>query len=276
MTVSTRIGIQPLKRNLREQLVEQLGGDIVRGRLRPGEALPAEEELLARYDVSRTVLREALNVLSGKGLLDARPRRGTVVRPRSDWSQLDPAIIGWRDDPAEPPNDSLDHLMELRRIIEPPAAALAARRATAEDRAAIANAYQAMVDTEGTMPDFAEADVRFHVACLRACRNEFLLPVAHAIRASLLASIHRTNRDRDVNRTISLPLHKAVCDAILARDAEAARKAMQAHLDDTEQRRAQMARKDGTRQETAEQDETGKAEVKRRAPAPKPRATRRV
>jgi GntR family galactonate operon transcriptional repressor len=232
-----------MKRNLREQLVEQLGGDIVHGRLLPGDTLPTEEELLTRYDVSRTVLRDALNVLAGKGLLDARPRRGTVVRPRSDWSQLDPALLGWRDDPAEPIGDNLDHLMELRRIIEPAAAALAARRGTAEDRAAIAKAYQAMDDAGNDVPAFVDADVRFHVACLRACRNEFLLPVTHAIRASLVASMRITNRDTEQNRRVSLPLHKAICDAILARNATAAQEAMQKHLDDTERRRAAMARK---------------------------------
>src|SRR5580698_4233534 len=110
MTLRPSGEMRPLKRNLREQLVEQLGGDIVRGRLQPGQVLPNEESLLTRYDVSRTVLREALNVLSGKGLLDARPRRGTIVRPRAEWSQLDPEILGWRDDPGEPAGDSLDHL----------------------------------------------------------------------------------------------------------------------------------------------------------------------
>src|ERR1700678_3991158 len=110
MTIDTLREIRPLKRSLREQVVERIGGDIVQGRLAPGEALPNEEELLASYSVSRTVLREALNVLSGKGLLDARPRRGTVVRPRADWSQLDPEILGWRNDPDEPMTDSLDHL----------------------------------------------------------------------------------------------------------------------------------------------------------------------
>lgn len=240
MSISDRIAAQPLKRNLREQLVEKLGGDIVRGLLRPGDALPNEDELLARYDVSRTVLREALNVLSGKGLLDAKPRRGTIVRPRADWSQLDPAILGWRDDPAQPAGDNLDHLMELRRIIEPPAAELAARRGTADDHAAIAAAYDAMVAAAGDVPAFVDADVSFHVACLHAARNEFLLPVTHAIRASLVASMRITNRDTDLNRTVTLPLHKAILDAILARDGAAARDAMRVHLDDTERRRAAM------------------------------------
>jgi GntR family galactonate operon transcriptional repressor len=70
---------KPLERSLRQQVVNALGSEIVRGHLQPGECLPAEEVLLARYGVSRTVLREALNVLFGKGLLDARPKRGTLV-----------------------------------------------------------------------------------------------------------------------------------------------------------------------------------------------------
>jgi DNA-binding FadR family transcriptional regulator len=236
-----RPAAQPLKRNLREQLVEQLGGDIVRGRLLPGETLPNEEKLLSRYDVSRTVLREALNVLSAKGLLDAKPRRGTIVRPRADWSQLDPAILGWRDDPAEPIDDNLDHLMELRRIIEPAAAELAARRGTAEDHAAIAKAYDAMVAAGNDVAAFVAADVLFHIACLRSARNEFLLPVAHAIRASLVTSMRITNYDSEQNRTVTLPLHKAIRDAILARDTAMAREAMQVHLDDTERRRTALA-----------------------------------
>jgi DNA-binding FadR family transcriptional regulator len=133
--------------------------------------------------------------------------------------------------------------MELRRIIEPPAAALAARRATAEDRAAIGKAYQMMVAAVSDVPAFVDADVRFHIACLHAARNEFLLPVAHAIRANLIASMRITNRDTEQNRSVTLPLHKAIFDAIIARDADGAREAMQAHLDDTERRRMAVARR---------------------------------
>ncbi len=242
---------QPLKRNLREQLVEQIGGDIVRGRVLPGKPLPNEEELLARYDVSRTVLREALNVLSGKGLLDPKPRRGTIVRPRCEWSQLDPAVLGWHDDPLQPGNENLDHLMELRRIIEPSAAELAARRGTAEDHAAISRAYETMVATVNDVPEFTAADVTFHAACLSAARNEFLLPVTHAIRASLVVSMRITNDDSERNRTVGLPLHKAIHDAILSRDAAGAREAMQVHLDDTEARRIVIAKTNPVREAAA-------------------------
>jgi DNA-binding FadR family transcriptional regulator len=240
--------LRPLKRNLREQLVDMLGGDIVSGRLQPGDLLPGEEVLLARYGVSRTVLREALNVLSGKGLLDARPKRGTMVRPRSDWSQLDPVVLAWRDSDMSAPRSkslerNLDRLMEVRRIIEPAAAALAAERGTAKDLARLSSAYDAMEQAGGDVQAFMDADLAFHVACLEAAHNEFLLPIAHAIRTELMTSMRVTNRDAEENRRVSLPLHRAIRDAVLARDPDAARLAMQRHLDDTERRRSRAARR---------------------------------
>ena len=246
-----RLGPQharPLKRSLREQLVDMLGGDIVCGRLQPGDLLPNEDVLLARYNVSRTVLREALNVLSGKGLLDARPKRGTVVRPRSEWSQLDSVVLGWRGSDTSIPRSkglerSLDHLMEVRRIIEPSAAALAAQRGTAKDLTRISAAYAAMERADSDVQAFMDADLAFHVACLEATHNEFLLPIAHAIRTELMTSMRVTNRDAEENRRVSLPLHRAISDAIVARDPEAARLAMQRHLDDTERRRSRAARR---------------------------------
>ena len=187
----------------------------------------------------------------------------TAVPPSITKPDVKPVAKVPAKPPVRPPNDPLskfrdqhhddearmgfiDHLMELRRIIEPSAAELAARRGTAEDHAAIGKAYEAMVAAGNDVPAFVAADVRFHVACLSAARNEFLLPVTHAIRASLVASMRITNRDSEQNRTVTLPLHKAIYDAILARDTASARQAMQAHLDDTERRRtAMLAQKPG-------------------------------
>src|SRR6185312_10869442 len=115
------------------------------------------------------------------------------------------------------------------------------KRGIAEDHAAIAKAYEAMVAAGNDIQAFVDADMSFHIVCLTAARNEFLLPVAHAIRASLIASMRITNRDSEQNRVVTLPLHKAICNAILARDATAARQAMQLHLDDTERRRIVLA-----------------------------------
>jgi GntR family galactonate operon transcriptional repressor len=233
----------PIKRNLREQLVEGIGSEIISGQLRPGDLLPNEDILLSRYNVSRTVLREALNVLAGKGLLDARPKRGTVVRPRAEWSQLDPALLSWRGeegggDTPDAGARSLDALMEVRRVIEPAAAGLAARRGTAEDILKISAAYEEMEAAGNAVEAFMEADLAFHVACLYAAHNDFLLPIAHAIRSAMMRSLQVTNRDPKENRRVSLPLHLAILDAIRAGDAERAKKAMEHHLDDTERRRS--------------------------------------
>jgi GntR family transcriptional regulator, galactonate operon transcriptional repressor len=232
---------QPLRRSLKDQLVDTLGREIVSGRLEPGKVLPSEETLLVRYAVSRTVLREAFNVLGAKGLIGARPRIGTFVRPSSEWNQLDPAVLGWSA-PTGPgavaAGDAarLDQLMEVRRIVEPGAAALAARRGTQEDFAALRAAF-AQMEAADVAEAFMRADLAFHVACLNAGHNDFLRPVAHAIRTAMMTSLRITNRDPHENRHVSLPLHHAILDAVLNRDAAGASAAMERHLDDTEARR---------------------------------------
>jgi GntR family galactonate operon transcriptional repressor len=237
---SPRLRSKALNRSLRAQLVEAIGSEIGSGQLKPGECLPSEGVLLARYDVSRTVLRDALNVLSGKGLLDPRPKRGTVVRPRSEWSLLDSEVLTWRGSAVGKPEDvelSLDRLMEVRRVIEPAAAGLAALRGTSEDFARLTSAYEAMEQAGDDAGCFMEADLAFHVACLRASQNEFLLPVAHAIRTAMMTSLRITNRNPEENRSVSLPLHRAIVYAVLTRDSATAKLAMERHLDDTERRR---------------------------------------
>jgi DNA-binding FadR family transcriptional regulator len=237
---------KPIKRTMAGDLVAALGQDIVQGLLLPGQALPKEETLLARFGVSRTVLREALQVLAAKGLVEARQRRGTTVRPYSAWNQLDPALLQWHARlPAEHP--ALTQLMEMRRIVEPSAAALAAERASEENRARIAAAYAGMADAGDNVEAFIHADLEFHCAILEASGNLFLLPVAHAIRATLLASLRVTNTRPEENRSVSLPLHAAVLKAIQDRDPRAAEAAMREHLDDTERRRTRARSGAGAR-----------------------------
>ncbi|WP_250518371.1 FadR/GntR family transcriptional regulator [Caballeronia sp. ATUFL_M1_KS5A] len=222
---------------MRDQLVEVLGRGIVNGELRPGDILPGEAELLERYSVSRTVLREAMQVLSAKGMIDSRQRRGTTVRPRADWSQLDQTLLEWHGT-SDVADSALQQLMEVRRIVEPPAAALAAERADQAQRQRIAAAYAEMERSRGKVEEFMTADLEFHTSILEASGNQFLLPIAQAIRTTLTASLKITNPRPDENHRVSLPLHKAILDAILKRDAQAAFSAMQTHLDDTEKRRA--------------------------------------
>ena len=238
---------RPLRGRLKDQLAGAIGREIVGGHLAPGEPLPSEHVILERYGVSRTVLREALNMLSAKGLVDARPKRGTVVNPPSEWNHLDPDLLAWRGtdadgEPADEVEAQLERLMEVRRIIEPGAAALAARRGTNEDFARMSAACEAMAQAGDDVDTFREADLAFHMACLQASHNEFLLPIAHAIRSVMMTSLRTTNPDPRENQGLSLPLHQAVLAAVLARDPAAAEAAMQQHLDDTETRRARARR----------------------------------
>lgn len=237
-----------LKRGLKDQVVEEIGSDIIGGRLQPGALLPSESALLQRFDVSRTVLREAITVLSAKGLIEARQKRGTIVRPRLEWNQLDPSVIGWsgvqtQDQPSDAMADRLDQLIEVRHIIEPAAAALAAQRGTQEDFDRIAAAYHAMETAGPDVQAFMQADLAFHIACLRASGNVFLFPIAHAIRTAMATSLQITNSDPDANHAVSLPLHRAILDAILARKPKAAIAAMTHHLEDTKRRRDALGRR---------------------------------
>jgi DNA-binding FadR family transcriptional regulator len=112
-------------------VVRRLGHSILSGDLKPGEALPNEARLCADLSISRTALREAIRVLAAKGLIETEPRTGTRVRPRESWNLLDPDILGWRA-AAAPDLDFGRSLLEARHIIEPAAAELAAKRATAQ------------------------------------------------------------------------------------------------------------------------------------------------
>ncbi|HHS9796945.1 TPA: FadR/GntR family transcriptional regulator [Klebsiella quasipneumoniae subsp. similipneumoniae] len=218
-----------------DQLVEDIGRQIIEGKLKPGDLLPTEFVLLEHYGVSRTVLREALQVLISKGMLDSRQRKGTTVRPRVAWHLLDPQFLEWHNS-MKGSESALAQLMEVRRIVEPSAAALAARRATSSEKLRIQRAYEQMAAAKDDVDLFIRADLEFHTAILEASQNQFLLPIVHAIRTTMLMSLLRTNSDGQENHQVSLPLHAAILLAIQHGDADAATEAMKYHLDDTENR----------------------------------------
>ena len=116
---------------------------IVAGEFAPGDRLPAEAALLAEYDVSRPVLREAMRVLVAKGLVLSRQRAGAIVRPRSEWHLLDPDVLYWLIQ-TQPPPEFVETLMTVRRVFEPAAAALAAQVASDDALQGIADAYAGM------------------------------------------------------------------------------------------------------------------------------------
>lgn len=221
-------------RNLSQHTARELGLKIVRGDWRPGDTLPDEPALCALYDVSRTVVREAIKMLMSKGLVEVRPRRGTTVQPRKRWQMLDAELLEWQQHTL-PSMDTLLQLVEVRKIIEPEVAALAAERADLEACDRIKAAIAGMWDAVGSTDNYAAADAAFHAAVLSAAQNEYLDALEPVIFAGLRTSIRVTNPVPETNES-SVKLHEAVGEAIVQRDPNAAREAMRALLADAEQR----------------------------------------
>jgi GntR family transcriptional regulator, galactonate operon transcriptional repressor len=207
-------------------VLDDLGARLVAGWVMPGDALPTELELSAELGVSRTVIREALRVLAAKGLVDARPMLGTRVRPRDAWHLLDPDVLAWRI-AAEGEATVLRELLEVRLLVEPAVAALAARRQLASEE--LAAAHDAMVEAADDEERFVEADLVFHAALLAGTGNASLRQLYAAIGAALrLARIVQVRGARGEGRrgAEALPTHHAVLDAIKAGDPAGAEAAM--------------------------------------------------
>lgn len=212
-------------------VVEQLGFLIASGEFKAGDVLPNADDLSARLKVGRSVLREGLKVLSGKGMIEARPKTGTRVRPRSEWNHLDPDLLAWRY--ASPTPDDVASIFDLRRAIEPAAAGLCARKATAEQITELRKALREMEATADDNDRFTGPDLSFHQALLRFTGNELIASLASVVEMALLISF-RLSDDSLGGQGHSLPLHRAVLERIAAHDEDGAKLAMVALLNDAE------------------------------------------
>jgi DNA-binding FadR family transcriptional regulator len=210
-----------LVRNVHSQVTDRIGISIVRGDIAAGDALPSEMQMCELIDVSRTVVREAIRTLTGKGLVEARAKSGTRVRPPEQWNQLDPDVLRWRLETTDI-DSYLTKLFQLRSAVEPSAAALAALHADAEDIARIRSAYDGMAAAK-IDEHFVIADIAFHQAIYFATRNEFFWPIAQMFEITLRQSF--TIAARGSHRERALREHHAVLEAIAARDADGAREA---------------------------------------------------
>ncbi|WP_407669194.1 FadR/GntR family transcriptional regulator [Paraburkholderia phytofirmans] len=216
-----------MQHDLHGRVAHQLATAILRGDYAPDSILPREAELMETFGVSRTVLREALRTLTSKGLIESRPRVGTRVRPRRAWNLLDVDVLDWYSRVAEPMAFALK-LQEMREMIEPYAASLAAASYTDDTFCALAASHEAMV-TARNVDEWVRADLRFHLSVLTACSNELLIPLGTLIERTLEAQL-RLNAKRAEVFNASLAEHTAVFEAIRDRDAAAARAAMAALL----------------------------------------------
>jgi GntR family transcriptional repressor for pyruvate dehydrogenase complex len=230
----------------REAMMEFVG-EIVGGRLAPGEALPREVALAERFGISRGVARECLRALEERGLVTVRHGSATTVNPREDWDIFDPDVItAALGGPAAVA--LLSEYLECRRIVEIEAAGLAAERATPERVATLEQRFAAMEAALAVRAaraqerGYHEADVAFHAALVEATGNLALLALVRRVDAALLAARYPLARPA-YRRTRALPEHEAILSAVRSGDAEAARAAMRAHLDTVEGYLHEHARK---------------------------------
>lgn len=210
---------------VREALISALVEAIVSGEMPENATLPNEAELMQRFQVSRTALREAMQFLSAQGMVRARTRAGTVVLPCDEWNFLDPEVL----DAAlrHRANTSFyEALLEARALLEPEAASLAATRATARQVATIEEAFLAMVESNSRDDEaWSRADVAFHNAIIEASGNWIYRHFASVIRAALLVTFRLTHR-HTTSHDDAVAMHRNVLEAIRLRKPEAAAKAM--------------------------------------------------
>jgi DNA-binding FadR family transcriptional regulator len=209
---------------LQGSLAQQLAVRILSGTLREGHIFPGEVEYAAQLGIARSVLREAFRILTSKGLVEGRPKAGTRVRPRREWSLLDPDLLAWQFQ-AEPSPKFLRDLFELRLLVEPGAAGLAAVRRSKAHVEGMRRALTVMTGETLSTEAGRLADQHFHMIMLEATRNDAIVALAGSIMAAIAWTTLYKQRKRPLPRD-PIPEHDAVFEAIAAADASAARTAM--------------------------------------------------
>lgn len=211
-------------RRIHGSIAHDLGVAIVTGRYQPGEVLPGEVEFSDQLQVSRSAYREAIRILVAKGLVESRPKAGTRVSAQTRWNLLDPDVLAWTFE-GEPSDSFIRDLFELRMIVEPAAAELAARRRDAADLARMGHALEEMARHGLATSEGQAADQLFHQILIHATRNAPLISLSSTIEAAVGWTTIFKQRNRKLPRD-PLPDHRVLFGAIADADPEAARAAM--------------------------------------------------
>jgi DNA-binding FadR family transcriptional regulator len=206
-------------------IARDMGIAIVTGRWQPGHVLEGEVEASARLQISRTAYREALRMLSAKGLISSRPRTGTRVNSASEWHLLDPDVLSWLFSEAPQP-EVLHSLFELRTIVEPAAAALAAQRRAPAHLDRMRRALDDMRRYTLHRAEGRRADQEFHAGLLAGTANPFVISLTKGVTAAVDSLTLFKLRLAKVKRD-PVPDHLRVFEAIRDKDAEAAHEAME-------------------------------------------------
>ncbi|MDQ0074144.1 DNA-binding FadR family transcriptional regulator [Variovorax boronicumulans] len=211
-------------KNIHGRTLELLGEAIVAGRYAIGASIPSEPVLGEELGVSRTVVREAIKSLAAKGLIVTGPKVGTRVLPQDKWNWFDPDVITWQSRAGLTP-EFLRDLQDLRRVVEPAAVRLAAERAEEQDIEEIERAYAGMKEAIENGGDYVTFDLRFHNGLLSAARNRMLAQMSKALNALLRTSFEISTAKPD-GPALSLPMHRAVLDAVILRNPDKAERAV--------------------------------------------------
>ena len=223
------------KRSLHVQVAREIARSILSGKLPQGSIIPGEMALCEQFGVSRTALREAVKLLTSKGLLESRPKIGTRVVNRAYWTFLDSQLIGWMEGLTD-----LDHFcfqfLGLRRAIEPEACALAAKFATAEQRIQLSEIFQQMVGIAGekefNQKRWTDIDTKFHSLIFNATGNDFYLPFGNILTTMFVNFIVHSSEEGST----CIEEHRQIYEAIMAGNSEKARQASANHLQEAKHR----------------------------------------
>lgn len=209
---------------LHEQVARSLCMQIISREREPLSLLPNEDELARMFEVSRTVIREAIRFMDAKGLVEVRPRIGTRICHPSNWILTDPLLMEWRLE-SYPSANLVSDLVELRVMIEPITAGMAAERANEEQIKEMFEALEEMKEAP-TIADQRSADMRFHLSIIEACGNELMISAIRPVIVSTFRNIFdRFMHDIEESKR-SIPYHEAIAVAIKDGDKERASKAM--------------------------------------------------
>ncbi len=218
------------KSNLSHRVTQELGRAIVCGDYGSAEPFPTEAELCLKFGVSRTAVREAVKMLSAKGLVTSKPRQGIRIMPEEDWNILDPDLLRWSLE-GTPTRRVLKEFFQMRIAIEPEAAALAARFSRPDRKQAISQALGRMREAPSNSAESRAADLDFHIAVLYATENRFYIRMRDFIRTALDVSIHFTTPGPG-HYGDTVDAHAKVYRAIDNGNSERARHSMRTLIDD--------------------------------------------
>ena len=211
--------------SLFSQVADHIALAIVSGQVPAGELIPNETTIGGNLSVSRSVYREAVKFLSGKGLFEARPKSGTRAAPSTHWNLLDPDVLRWSF--ATGANEKFIHdLYELRVFVEPNVARFAAQRRTDEQAQQLRRSYEGMAATEPCSAANIRHDLDFHETLIDSCGNYALMCLKGVVTTTLMWALRMQTGKTMAEYATSLADHRRLCEAIENRDSERAQAVM--------------------------------------------------